>query len=390
MNKYIAKELLERYLQGDCTEEEKAIVESWHLNELEIKKFQLQSSQIEPAYEKIWIKISKEAFAKKKAPLKSTFYRYASAAIVFITVATGLFLFVNRKSGHPTVNDLLVKTGKDFVPGGNKAILTLSDGSVISLTDAVNGNLAKQAGITISKAKDGQIIYSTKESTLINETNGPSLINTISTPRGGQYQINLPDGTRVWLNSQSSLKYPIHFNGNKREVELSGEGYFEVHKNHIPFIVKTKMQEVKVLGTHFNINSYEDETTINTTLLEGSVSVLVKNKMDNLQTEGVILKPGQASVVGNNRPPKIVKADIESIMAWKNNLFFFKDESLESISRQLSRWYDVDVSFQGKPLSLSFVGMVSRSKNISSVLKILESAGNLHFKIEGKKIIILN
>lgn len=390
MNKYIAKELLEKYLQGNCTDEEKAIVESWHLNDFEIKKLQPQPGQIESAYEQIWIRISKEAFTKKKAPLQRSYYRYASAAMIFITVAAGLFLFVNRKANHPTINDLLVKTGKDFAPGGNKAILTLADGSKISLTDAANGNLAKQAGIIISKTKDGQIIYSTKESTLSSSTAGPTLINTIATPRGGQYQINLPDGTKVWLNAQSSLKYPIRFNSKVREVELSGEGYFEVYKNHVPFIVKTKMQEVKVLGTHFNINCYDDEQITHTTLLEGSVSVRAKNQMNNEQTEGIILKPGQASIVSNNRPPKVLQADIENTMAWKNNLFVFKDESLESISRKLSRWYDVEVNFEGRPLNLSFVGMVSRSKNISSVLKILESAGDLHFKIEGKKITIIN
>jgi len=390
MNKYIAKELLEKYLQGDCTAEEKAIVESWHLNELDLKKIQPQPDQIESAYEQIWSRISKEALVKKKASLKRTHYRYASAAIIFITVAAGLFLLVNRKLSHPTIHDLLVKTGKDVAPGGNKAILTLADGSKISLTDAANGNLAKQADIIISKTKDGQIIYTTKESALSSVTAGTALINTIATPRGGQYQINLPDGTKVWLNAQSSLKYPIRFNNKAREVELSGEGYFEVYKNHIPFIVKTKMQEVTVLGTHFNINSYDDEATTNTTLFEGSVSVQVKNKVNTLQTAAFMLKPGQASIVGNNRPPKVVQADVESTVAWRNNLFVFKDESLESISRKLSRWYDVEVSFEGKPINLSFVGMVSRSKNISSVLKIMESAGDLHFKIQGKKIVIVN
>jgi transmembrane sensor len=391
MTKYIATELLEKYIRGKCTEEEKAIVESWHLKELESKCFNAVPGQIENAYTQIWDNISKEASFKKTATLKEKYYKYAIAAILFITVSAGLFLFINGKNNHPTVNDLLVKTGKDFAPGGNKATLTLADGSTISLTDAANGNLAKQAGIVITKTKDGQIIYNVTKNTSLPAGNEQVLINTISTPRGGEYQVNLPDGSKVWLNSQSSLKYPVLFKGKERIVELSGEGYFEVAKKDMPFIVKTAIQEVKVLGTHFNINSYEDEPATKTTLLEGSVSVHTntKSQSDNPQNDAIILKPGQGSII-NNKSIKVISADTENVMAWKNNLFNFRDEPLESIMRKLSRWYDVEIQFEGKSSNLSFVGVVSRSKNISSVLKIMEEAGDFHFKVEGRKITIIN
>lgn len=391
MTKYIATELLEKYIRGKCTEEEKAIVESWHLKELENKRFSAAPGQIESAYAQIWDNISKEAPIKRTVVLKQRYYRYAVAALLFITVSTGLFLFINGKTSRPTVNDVLVKTGKDFTPGGNKATLTLADGSTISLTDAANGNLAQQAGIVITKTKDGQIIYNVNESTTASGSNEQILINTISTPRGGEYQVNLPDGSKVWLNSQSSLKYPVRFNGKNRNVELSGEGYFEVAKKNTPFIVKTAKQEVTVLGTHFNINSYDDEPATKTTLLEGSVSVSLngKNESDNSQNDAVILKPGQGSVI-DDKSTRVITADTENVMAWKNNLFIFRDEPMESIMRKLSRWYDVEIKFEGKSSNLSFVGIVSRSKNISSVLKIMEEAGDFHFKVEGRKIIIIN
>ncbi|MDR6784418.1 transmembrane sensor [Pedobacter africanus] len=399
MTKYIAKELLEKYLQGTCNEEEQAIVESWQLKELEGKTFNAKAIQVESAYKSIWKGISTKAGTGKNLELKNRPYRYlAIAATILIALSAGLF-FIQGKLSDNSIAAQLAKSGQDFVPGGNKATLTLADGSRISLTDAANGNLAKQAGITVTKTQDGQLVYNVDAASDGRpHLKGLTLMNTISTPRGGQYQITLPDGSKVWLNAESSLKYPIDFNAGVRKVELTGEAYFEIAKinspsessgrktERVPFIVVTDKQEVEVLGTHFNISSYSDEAVTKTTLLEGSVNVLQKSSGNSR-----LLKPGQQSKVSASQATPIVASpDLESEMAWKNGLFIFREEPIETIIKDLSRWYDVDISFEGKPVNVSFVGIVSRSKNISSVLKILEETGDLHFKVEGRKILIMN
>lgn len=393
MTKYIAKELIEKYTHGTCNEEEQAIVESWHLKELEGKTFRPKTVQIEAAYKNIWQGIRSKAEDKERLVLKKSGYRYAAiAATILIALSAGL-IFIKDKLTRPTVTELLVKSGKDFVPGGNKATLTLADGSRISLTDALNGELAKQAGVSITKTRNGQLVYEIDRQPALRSglNKGEQLLNTISTPRGGQYQVALPDGSKVWLNAESSLKYPVDFNTAARRVELTGEAYFEVAKQgisgqRVPFIVVTAQQEIEVLGTHFNVSSYIDEPVTKTTLLEGSVNVLQRSTRNSR-----LLKPGEQSRVSiSQSAPSLTIPDIEREMAWKNGLFIFKDEPIETIVKDLSRWYDVDISFEGKPANLSYVGMVSRSKNISAVLKILESAGGLHFKIEGRKIIIMN
>jgi len=389
MTKHIAKELLEKYLQGSCTGEEQAIVESWHLNNLEKSTSEPGKDQVAEASQTIWNSITAKVELQKRAnQTKSKIYRYTSAAILFIVLSIGLLFLTKKLTKHPSIADQLVKTGKDFIPGGNKAILTLADGTKISLTDAINGKISQQAQITITKTEDGQIIYSVDDQVSANsEAIGKQqLLNTIATPRGGKYQIILPDGTTVWLNAQSSLTYPMTFSDSKRKVELTGEAYFEVTKNHKPFVVVTANQEVEVLGTHFNINSYADERNTKTTLLEGAVKVR-QSSTGNFK----ILKPGeQAQVNANQAAPVVLSVDLESEMAWKNDLFIFKNEKIESIARKLSRWYDVDITFEGNPSNLSLVGVVSRTKNISSVLKLIEETGNVHFKVEGKKIIIVN
>lgn len=386
MTKYIAKELLEKYIQGTCTEEERAIVESWHLKELEGKAFRPKMAQVETAYENIWQGIKSKASGRERLVLKNRQYRYfAIAATILIIFSAGLF-FIKERLSPPSITDLLAKTGKDFIPGGHKATLILADGSQISLTDALNGKLAQQAGITITKTGDGQLVYQVEQQPGIQTTDTQPLMNTISTPRGGQYQIALPDGSQVWLNAESSLKYPVNFNSKERKVELNGEAYFEVSKKQLPFIVVTDKQEVRVLGTHFNISNYHDEPVTKTTLLEGSVNVVQRSTGASR-----ILKPGeQSSVTATPSLPSVVTADVETEMAWKNGLFIFKDEPIERILKDLARWYDVEISFEGKPTNLSYVGVVSRSKKISSVLKILEGAGNLQFRLEGKKIIVIN
>lgn len=206
--------------------------------------------------------------------------------------------------------------------------------------------------------------------------------NLIETPRAGQYQINLPDGTKVWLNAASSLRYPSRFSGSKRIVALTGEGYFEVAKNkQHPFVVKTDRQEVQVLGTHFNINSYTDESSTNTTLVEGSVRVTT------LDGKNRLLKPGEQSQLKGDEI-EVSDVDTENVLSWKNGDFVFKGDDFKSIMRKISRWYDVEVIYQGDFDDLKFGGYISRTKNISSVLSIMESTGKVHFNIKDKRITV--
>jgi transmembrane sensor len=213
-----------------------------------------------------------------------------------------------------------------------------------------------------------------------------TVYNTIETPKGGQYRIDLPDGTMVWLNAGSSLRYPNRFAGQERKVALTGEAYFEVAKNkQMPFRVVSGKQVVEVLGTHFNINAYTDEASVKTTLLEGSVNVLLQ---ETHQSE--LLNPGQQAVVKYNGSSIVVQpVKVEEAVAWKNGYFMFVDADLESIMRQLARWYDVEVAYEGNLGSLKFGGMVSRSKSIAQTLRILELTGNVRFKVAGRRVTVM-
>lgn len=267
----------------------------------------------------------------------------------------------------------------ELVPGGNKATLTLADGTKLSLTDAANGKVAEQAGISIRKTADGQLLYELKEITTHQETKPMLLYNTISTPAGGQYQLILPDGTHVWLNAESSLRYPASFAAfRQRRVELKGEAYFEVAKlkirsGHIPFIVASRKQEVEVLGTHFNINSYENEDICATTLLEGRVKVSRPAVFEQ------ILFPGEQALAGQEL--QVIKVDPLTAVAWKNGLFKFENANIYTIMKQFSRWYNVEVAYEGKIPDNKFTGEVYRNMDASKALRILSYA-KIKFRVE--------
>ncbi|TKC07155.1 FecR family protein [Pedobacter frigoris] len=310
---------------------------------------------------------------------KTRAFIYLTAACIALMVAGLATLFYNYP-GVKFKNFTVELQEEDIAPGGNKATLTLADGKVITLNEAADGELVNESGIVIRKTGNGQVVY---EVTGNNGSQKRPVYNTISTPKGGTYQIVLPDGTRVWLNAASTLKFPSTFaNLMNRKVELSGEAYFEAakDKDH-PFIVKSHDQEVKVLGTHFNISSYTDETQTKTTLLEGKIEVVSGGKT-------ALLKPGQQSTVQATRAINLANADVEAEMAWKNGLFIFDDEPLESIMRKISRWYDVEVVYQDIDKNRLFGGSVSRFDHVSKVLRQLELTGRVHFKIEEGKIII--
>ncbi len=271
----------------------------------------------------------------------------------------------------------------DIVPGGNKAVLTLANGKKINLTDVNIGTLAEQSNVQITKIADGQLVYNVlSDQKVIDDQMNQN--NTIETPRGGRYQMRLPDGTNVWLNSASRLTFPSSFSSlSKRKVELSGEAYFEVAKDKSrPFVVKTILQEVEVLGTHFNISSYEDESSVKTTLIEGSVKIVAKNGSDK------ILKPGQQSVLTADNITVENISEGQQALAWKNDQFVFESNDIQYVMRMISRWYNVEVEYVGTIPENRFGGAISKFENISEVLKSLESTGRVKFKIEGRRILV--
>ncbi|MFA4869411.1 MAG: FecR domain-containing protein [Pedobacter sp.] len=328
-----------------------------------------------------WERIKKETqiteTVKRKSPLRLIF-RYA-AVISLLALTITIFKIQQKQS---TTNEMIALDQNDVSPGGNKATLTLADGTSILLDDTKNGELAHQANTVISKNEAGQLHY-LHSSKATNSELKESLFNTINTPRGGQFQLILSDGTKVWLNSISSLKYPAEFKGNERHVVLTGEAYFEVAKNNkMPFIVNVGKTKVEVLGTHFNVMAYNDEKNSAITLLEGAV--MVSNK---ISTNGIMLKPGQQANIGKDQLINITEADTEQSVAWKDGYFQFSRSNIEDVMKQLSRWYDIEVVFEGDVPKFELVGKIRKSVNLSQVLKILNHS-NIKFRKEGRKIII--
>lgn len=306
-------------------------------------------------------------------------YRNIAAAIVVMLISAGVYYSFQHAAKSPLTAQNKIAVKHDVDPGKNRAILTLDNGDKVVLDSARIGTLAKKGNINIKKTKDGQLIY-TVESDSNSPANDVVSYNTITTPRGGQYQVILPDGSKVWLNAASSLKFPTAFTGNQRHVELTGEAYFEVSKNPSkPFTVNVNALNVKVLGTHFNINAYSDEDAIRTTLLEGSVQLTNGPAIS-------LLKPDQQGIIkGNNI--QVVDVDAERSVAWKNGIFEFNRSGIQDIMKQLSRWYDIEVVYTGKMPDDEFVGKIERNAKLSQVLHILELS-HVHFKIEDKKIIV--
>lgn len=318
----------------------------------------------------------------KRAKYRKLYVWIASAAAIFIIGSVSFYSFF-YKDQVSSIDSRLVLN--DINAGGNKAVLTLSDGTKVLLDTAKNGIISGQPGLKITKAADGQLVYTYTAVSKYNSATEKDLYNTISTPKGGQYQVVLPDGTKVWLNASSSLRFPTQFADSERSVSLWGEGYFEVvHDRKSPFFVKTTKQEVKVLGTHFNINSYADEKVVKTTLLEGSVQV--SQLSENGQSK--LLKPGEQAA-NNDKDILVKSADIESIIAWKNGDFVLRNEDFKATMRKIARWYNIEVVYgSDAPEDLELGGWVSRTKNLSAVLKLMELTGKVHFKIEGRRVTV--
>jgi transmembrane sensor len=362
LNKEDIKAMLENYRLGKATEEEKAFLETWYLTYREAGTESLGMAERLAAVDMAWTKMENE-----HRPVKRMVMWRSIAAAAVLLLSVGAYLLWQSEHGHTITVNQLAGSQKDIAPGTNKATLTMSGSGPVVLDSA-------RAGIEVHF---GKLTYDdhTKINTLPTKN---SEMLTLQTPKGGTYRLALPDGSLVWLNAASRLVFPSTFNGQKnREVELSGEGYFEVAKNKaLPFIVKSQGQQVVVLGTHFDINSYDDEPVTKTTLLEGSVRI-----------GSTILKPGEQAektAAGIH----VVNADADEVMGWKNNYIVFQNEKIEGVMRKIARWYDVEVAYEGELPTDDFGGRVNKRFYISQVLKKLELTNKVHFKIAGRRIIV--
>lgn len=397
MEKQIINELFQKYLRNECTPAEidrlMELLDNPENRDIEEELILVQlQKDLKPAgYTNPVLKeqlddklrVILQNIGTQQAPVSKRltipWLRVAAAAsIILVLLASGYMLW-NKPSKQVagTVPEIKKAAPEDVAPGGNKAILTLGNGGKIVLDSINNGVLAMQGNTSILKLASGELAYKSPagQSTEI-------VYNTLTTPAGGQYQLTLPDGTKVWLDAASSIRYPTAFTGIERRVAITGQVYFEVAKNEkLPFIVQHGAINMKVLGTHFNVNAYDDENTVKTTLLEGSIKV----SRDATQT---ILKPGQQVQVAKNGGFKMISnADVEEAIAWKNGFFQFNRCDLQTVMRQLSRWYDVEVVYQGNIPSQEFGGKMERDLNLSEVLEGLGSL--VHFKIENKKLIVM-
>ena len=361
-------ELFKRYQEGNCTVEERDVLESWYL-QYHSKNKSLHPEQIE--------EFGKEILAQLPATnphrhFKMPWRLITAAALALFAVGFSLYLLKPKRS-------ISKKFSYQIKAGSNKAILTLANGLKVNLSDVRNGLITKQDGITIEKATNGIVQYKQQAGLA---SAGLNQSNTVSTPNGGQWQVKLPDGTHVWLNAASSLTYPVSFNQlPNRKVKVTGEAYFEVAKDKKhPFIVEAGNQSVKVLGTHFNINAYANEPALKTTLIEGSIQLSTNQKV-------VMLKPGEQATLTKSKI-SIAKIDTEPIIAWKDGDFIFKNIDFRGTMRQISRWYDVEVIYKTEPVGFTPGGWISRSKDINTVLKIMEATEHVHFKVDGRRIVV--
>lgn len=402
MNKDKIRHLFYKYFNDLTTDEEnRELARLLQRNELEndIKQLMEEAWEAFSSHNKIFPEhiseeilsgiLNKEEEEEEKTKRRffteqlSTFWK--SAAAILIVVGLGSALFYYNRPGETAASassEAPVPATPDILPGSNKAFLTLSDGRNIILDHASPGLLTTQDGTRIIKEEGDRLSYETTS----REDAPVSASNTLRTPRGGQYHLVLPDGTKAWLNAASSIVYPVRFTGSSRRVRIEGEVYFEVARqlkdnNKVPFIVNAGGVSVEVLGTQFNINAYSDEVDIKTTLLEGAVKVTTEKSSS-------LLNPGhEARVAARSAEILISKANTDQAVAWKNGYFQFQEAGLQEIMRQLSKWYDVDVVYEGRPLEKKFTGEIPRSSTLLQVLEILQLS-QIQLRIVDKQVII--
>lgn len=376
MKKEKAIGLIDKYNRNELTPEQERRLNEWYLINLVESKDELNPDQVVKIVDAIRTRLPLQEPVKKISLWTRV---VAAAAVLFMVV--GIYFFVVDK----IIPEQQVAIKDDLRPGRFGATLTLTNGTKIKLDDVGSGEIAKQSGITVNKTASGQLVYEIKET--IRGGVGLNATNQLSTAIGETYEVRLPDGSRVWLNGGSSLTYAASLTVHgQRSVKLEGEGYFEIAKNKsLPFVVESGNQLVTVLGTHFNINSYLDEPATKTTLMEGAVRIEgVKN---HAFTQ--VLKPGQQSMVTKSGGISVQTADLAEAVAWKEGYFRFNDEPIQSVMRKLSRWYNIDVHYEGATSAEKFNGKISRNNNISKVLNALESTKTIHFKIEGRRVTVI-
>ena len=381
MTKDEIKRLSEKVMSGIASEEEiqlyNRLLDSYTQND------DIWDEDIYGNKNELELSIKKAIFEKagiQKRVFKMEWYKWAAAAAVILMIGTVSFYSLGNRSQK---NQLAVvqpskKTTlkNDVAPGQSGAILTLATGQRILLDSAGNGSLAQQGNVSVIK-KNGELVYS-------NGGKATDVVyNTMTTPKGRQFNLVLADGSKVWLNAASSITFPTAFIGKERKVTITGEAYFEVaHNAAMPFIVEKGNASVLVLGTHFNVNAYDDETAISVTLLEGSVNVRSGNSNSKI-------KPGQqAQIKEDGKISLLSDVDVNNVVAWKNGRISFQGANIETVMRQMSRWYDVDIVYN-KKLDDLFYAEIPRTTMLSDVLKALELSRDVHFKIEGRKVIVI-
>lgn len=375
------QELSDKWLKGTITTEELELLEEWYNQNpqggIDWEAGDMDERQLGDRLFYNINEIKKANVPARKSFNKAIIYKVAAVMIAILGGVAG-YHFLEPAKRYAIVKNIITSP-KGIKQEANKAILTLANGSRVILDNANNGLIARQGNTQVNKTRQGELIYnndSTRSSVAVPEN------NVVSTPNGGQYLVSLPDGSKVWLNALTSLKFPTEFSGNERVVELTGEAYFEVAKNKkMPFKVKMVNNTIiEVLGTHFNIMAYTNESSIKATLLEGSINIK-KGDMSRMMLPGQ-----QANIAGNIQ---LTTANTDEAISWKNGLFSFEKSDIRTVMRQIERWYDVEVVYEGGLPGNEITGYVSRNSNLSEVLKMLELSG-LKMVVEGKKIKVYN
>lgn len=394
MQDYNPTDLLQKWKAGTLTKQEQIVLESWYLSlskeqglssgSEELERFLLTTDQSIPIDS---LRITHKTFTQRWVTYGVCASIILGCIFAYFLLTKQLFLNQENTSVHPLT---------DILPGDNRAMLTLADGSKITLDHTATGEIAKEGRTLVMKIGAGEISYQSDLNVFGNEKLSETF-NTISTPNAGQYMVTLSDGTRAWLNAASSIQFPIVFNSKERVINVVGEVFLEVKKiqkngKNIPFKVKSGSQVIEVLGTSFNINNYSDEENIKTTLLEGSI----KLHIDGSKGKSILLKPGEQArleisnanhSLSTKSQFQVSDVDLSSVVAWKEGYFLFDNISLPELMRQIARWYDMEVEYEGEITEYEFVGEIKRETKLSKVLNILESGG-VNFKVKGRKIIV--
>lgn len=371
--------LLARYEAGNCSEQEKELLEKWLFTRFQANTWSWQDdTERRLVKQAIQANVEKQLFARKKS-LVVTIQRIVVAALLLACCMIGAWIYFNRTSSDPIEH---FYTTQAVTPGSNSARLTLADGKTIWLDDVQEGTLYDESGVAITKLTNGELHYKVDESAV--DQAGNIRTNSISIPRGGQYQLTLPDGTKVWLNSATTLSYPVAFVEKERIVTLTGEAYFEVAKNEKqPFKVKANDTEVLVTGTHFNITAYSDESHVVTTLVEGGVKVSKNGQMVTLVPNQQAITTSTSNTIHNKQ------VDTEYALAWTQGDFLFEEQDIKAIMKNIARWYNIEVIFKGHSNPKKFGGTYTRSKGLEELLKHLESLSTIRFVQNERKVTVM-